>query len=100
MKCRANPECPFLGRHVGDSGHSGKLRGTVYGSLNANLFAQALQATRKKRVQNSRSASDLNPGGLRLFGGPQLISLHFPLDPHQKIEMHAFGFEPPFEGFT
>src|SRR5205823_7531508 len=34
---------------------------------------------------------------LTLFGGLQLVSLHFPFDAHQKIEMHAFRFEPSFQ---
>src|ERR1700745_4047988 len=32
-----------------------------------------------------------------LFGRLKLIALHFPFDAHQKIEMHAFRFEPSFQ---
>ena len=35
-----------------------------------------------------------------LRSGLKLFSLHFPLDAHSKIEMHAFGFEPAFESFA
>src|SRR5882762_3999290 len=37
---------------------------------------------------------------LILLGGLKFLSLHFPLNAHKKIEMHAFGFEPAFEGFA
>ena len=35
-----------------------------------------------------------------LFGGLKLITLHFPFDAHQKIEVHAFGLQPSFERLT
>jgi len=35
-----------------------------------------------------------------LFGDLQLVAAHFPLDANQKIEVHAFGLEPAFEGFA
>src|SRR6267143_832473 len=35
-----------------------------------------------------------------LFGKLQPVVLHFPLDAYEKIEMHAFSFEPAFEGFA
>jgi hypothetical protein len=37
---------------------------------------------------------------LLLPGRLKFVALHFPFDAHEKIEMHAFGFEPPFEGFA
>ena len=30
----------------------------------------------------------------------KLVALHFPLDAHEPIEMHGFGFEPAFESFA
>src|ERR1700682_5873021 len=30
----------------------------------------------------------------------KFLALHFPLDTHEKIEVHAFGFEPAFEGLA
>jgi hypothetical protein len=40
---------------------------------------------------------DLRPGDAKLFGRLQLIALHFPFYSNEKIEMHAFRFEPSFQ---
>ena len=44
-----------------------------------------------------RLAAGVAKVAFKLLGRLESVALHFPLDAHQEIEMHAFGFEPAFE---
>jgi len=35
-----------------------------------------------------------------LIGNLKFVATHFPFDAHERIEVHAFGFEPGFQIFA
>jgi hypothetical protein len=52
-------------------------------------------------VPRFESLSWQNPQiALVLIGDPEFIAVHFPFNSNEKIEMHAFGFEPCFQILT
>ena len=80
---------------MGDSGHSGEGC-----PLSGKRQAKTVTMPQVNGIPAEPSV-DLYAGNgqwrLILFGRLKFVALQFPFDAHQKIEMHTFRLEPPFQ---